>query len=208
MQPERFFESTRGKILTALRGRRGTAFELAEQFGVSPNAVRQQLLVLERDGLVSGHPVRRGKTKPTFEYGLTPKAEEYFPQHYDRMLNAVLREIRAVGGEQAVRALFASIAKRSAGKLKERVGEGPPADRVAGVATMLRERGVEADVELLDGKYVLHEHNCPYAKTVKEHPELCSVIHTMIEDVVPGETRQVESLATGGTECRFEIKAV
>src|SRR6185312_1492197 len=62
MQSDRFFESTRGKILAALRGSRGTAFELAERFGVSANAVRQQLLILERDGLVDGHSVRRGKT--------------------------------------------------------------------------------------------------------------------------------------------------
>lgn len=206
MQPDRFFESTRGKILTALRASRGTAFELAERFGVSPNAVRQQLLILERDGLVAGHPVRRGKTKPTIEYALTPKAEEYFPQQYDRMLNAVLREVRAAGGEQAVRALFDAIAKRSATKLKERVGSLGPDERVAGLATVLRERGVQVDFDLTDGRYVLHEHNCPYSKTVKEHPELCSVIHTMIDEVLPGETKQVESLATGGSECRFEIK--
>lgn len=207
MQPDRFFESTRGKILTTLRGSHGTAFELAERFGVSPNAVRQQLVVLERDGLVAGHPVRRGKTKPTIEYALTPKAEEYFPQHYDRMLNAVLREIREIGGEQAVQALFASIAARSAKKLKDRVGDGTPSEKVAGLAEVLRSRGVRVDYDFVDGRYLLHEHNCPYAKTVKEHPELCSVIHNVIKDVLPGESRQVESLATGGSECRFEIKA-
>ena len=208
MQSERFFESTRGKILAALRGSRGTAFELAERFGVSPNAVRQQILILERDGLVNGHPVRRGKTKPTLEYTLTPKAEEYFPQHYDRMLNAVLREIREAGGVPAVRAVFDSIAKRSASKLKDKVGSLPTDERVAALANVLRGRGVQVDYSLIDGKYVLHEHNCPYAKTVAENPELCSVIHTVIDEVVPGETRQVESLATGGSECRFEIKAV
>jgi predicted ArsR family transcriptional regulator len=208
MQSDRFFESTRGKILAALRGARGTAFELAERFGVSPNAVRQQLLILERDGLVNGHAVRRGKTKPTIEYTLTPKAEEYFPQHYDRMLNAVLREIRAAGGEQAIQAVFDAIGKRSATKLKDRVGTLEPDERVAGLAAVLRERGVAVDYDLRDGRYVLREHNCPYSKTVAENPELCSVIHTMIDEVLPGETRQVESLATGGTECRFEIKAV
>jgi predicted ArsR family transcriptional regulator len=207
MQPDRFFESTRGKILTQLRGSRGTAFELAERFGVSPNAIRQQLVVLERDGLVSGHPVRRGKTKPTIEYALTVKAEEYFPQQYDRMLNAVLREVREIGGEEAVSALFESIAKRSAQKLKDKVGDGPVSERVAGLAEVLRSRGVRVDFDFVDGRYLLHEHNCPYSKTVKENPELCSVIHGVIKEVLPGESRQVESLATGGNECRFEIEA-
>ena len=66
---DRFFESARGKIVAALRERRSaSAFDLAAQFGLSPNAIRQQLVLLERDGLIAGRSVRRGKTKPTVEY--------------------------------------------------------------------------------------------------------------------------------------------
>jgi len=67
MHADRFFATTRGKIVSELR-RRGSASaaELAQAFGLSPNAVRQQLVVLERDGLVAETPVRRGPTKPTF----------------------------------------------------------------------------------------------------------------------------------------------
>ena len=97
---DRFFDSTRGKIVGALRERRSaSAFDLAEQFGLSPNAIRQQLVILERDGLIAGRSVRRGRTKPTVEYSLTQEASRYFPQRYDKMLNAVLREIRTAGGD-------------------------------------------------------------------------------------------------------------
>ena len=96
---DRFFESPRGKIVAALRERRSaSAVDLAALCGVSPNAIRQQLLVLERDGLVRGRSVRRGKTKPTVAFELTLEAERFFPQRYDKMLNAVLREIREDGG--------------------------------------------------------------------------------------------------------------
>src|SRR6202049_4739543 len=114
----RFFESTRGKIVGALRERHAaSAFDLAELFGLSPNAIRQQLVVLERDGLISGRSVRRGKTKPTVEYSLTAEAARYFPQRYDKMLNAVLREIRVAGGDQAVKAVFDRIGKRTADRM-------------------------------------------------------------------------------------------
>src|SRR5947209_17295562 len=115
---DRFFESTRGKIVGALRERRSaSAFDLAAQFGLSANAIRQQLVVLERDGLIAGRSVRRGRTKPTVEYSLTPEADRYFPQRYDKMLNAVLREIRTAGGDEAVKAVFERIGKRSADRL-------------------------------------------------------------------------------------------
>jgi DeoR family suf operon transcriptional repressor len=203
---DRFFDSTRGKIVEALRTRRASsAHDLAEEFGLSPNAIRQQLLILERDGLVVGKSVRRGKTKPTHEYALTALADRYFPQAYDRILNAVLRELRETQGDEAVAKLFEGIGKRAARRVSERV-EGQPVDvRIAEIVASVKAAGVSADVERKGEMIVLHEHNCPYATVVSENPEACSVIHTMLGDVVSRDVKQTESLATGGSECRFEV---
>jgi predicted ArsR family transcriptional regulator len=206
---DRFFDSTRGKIVGALRQRRSaSAFDLADQFGLSPNAIRQQLVILERDGLIAGRSVRRGKTKPTVEYSLTAEAARYFPQRYDKMLNAVLREIRTAGGDDAVKAVFEKIGKRTADRLGPVTAEEPAETRLAQVVSALKASGVEADLRRTEhGTLMLHEHTCPYASVVAEHPEACSAIHTILESVAPGKAQQVESLATGGTECRFEIEA-
>jgi predicted ArsR family transcriptional regulator len=203
---DRFFESTRGKIVGALRERRSaSAFDLAAVFGLSPNAIRQQLVVLERDGMIAGRSVRRGRTKPTVEYSLTAEAERYFPQRYDKMLNAVLREIRDAGGDGAVKAVFERVGRRSAERL-EADGEQPVEVRLETLVTALKSSGVTADLQkTADGTLVLHEHSCPYAAVVAENPECCSAIHTILDAVAPGKSQQVESLATGGTECRFEI---
>ena len=205
---DRFFETTRGKIVGALRERRSaSAFDLAQAFGLSPNAIRQQLVVLERDGLVAGKSVRRGKTKPTVEYSLTPDAERYFPQRYDKMLNAVLREIRDAGGDDAVKAVFERIGRRSAERLKPVVIDLTTEQAMATVVSALRKSGVTAELQHEPGKLILHEHTCPYASVVAEHPEACSAIHQILETVAPGRAEQVESIATGGHECRFEITA-
>ncbi len=206
MHGDRFFDSARGKIVAALRGRPGaSAVDLAHQFGLSANAIRQQFVLLERDGLVAAASVRRGKTKPTVEYRLTPAADKYFPQHYDRMLNAVLREVRASGGDAAVKAIFSSMSRRQSERLKGKIGEQPAAERVAALTTMLRASGVEAEAEATAAGFTIREHNCPYSKTVGEHPEICGVIHAVMQDVVAPDVEQTASLATGGTECRFEI---
>jgi predicted ArsR family transcriptional regulator len=206
---DRFFESTRGKIVGALRERRSaSAFDLAQTFGLSPNAIRQQLVVLERDGLVSGHSVRRGKTKPTVEYSLTLEADRYFPQQYDKMLNAVLREVRASGGSAAVQAIFDRIGERAAERLAPQIDGKPTEERVVSLVASLKAAGVSAGYEKRpDGKFVLHEHTCPYAAVVAENPECCSAIHSILDRVAPGKSAHVESLATGGGECRFEIEA-
>jgi predicted ArsR family transcriptional regulator len=204
---DRFFESTRGKIVGALRERRSaSAFDLAAQFGLSANAIRQQLVVLERDGLIAGRSVRRGRTKPTVEYSLTAAAARYFPQRYDKMLNAVLREIRSAGGDDAVKAVFERIGRRSAERLGKPGDARGAEERLRKVVAALRASGVNAELRRGEkGTLVLHEHACPYASVVAEHPEACSAIHTILESVASGKAQQVESLATGGTECRFEI---
>jgi predicted ArsR family transcriptional regulator len=206
MHGDRFFDTTRGKIVASLRGRRGaSAYDLATEFGVSANAIRQQLVILERDQLVVGRSVRRGKTKPTVEYALTQEAEKYFPQHYDRMLNAVLREIRETGGDAAVQGLFDAMSKRQSERLAKTMAAKPAAERVDLLTTVLRRGGVEAESEQTAAGFTIREHNCPYAKTVTEHPEVCSVIHSVMKDVIGPDIRQTESLATGGGECRFEV---
>ena len=202
---DRFFDSTRGKIVGALRSRgAASAFDLAAEFGVSPNAIRQQLVILERDGLVAGKSVRRGKTKPTHEYSLTNQADRYFPQAYDRMLNAVLREVRSTQGDAAVARIFDAIGKRAVGRVGDVTGKSTP-ERVEAIAANIRTTGVAVEVEAHGDTIVLREHNCPYASVVSEHPECCSVIHTMLDEIVSPDVKQTESLATGGAECRFEV---
>lgn len=208
MQADRFFQSTRGRIVEELRRRKtASAQDLAGHFGLSPNAIRQQLVVLERDGLVLEKSVRRGRTKPTYEFSLTPEGEKLFPQQYDKMLGAVLREVKEQFGDSGVSAVFDGIAKRTVAKAKQRVTASDTQGRVAQLAEVLREGGVVAEYSLIEGGYALHEHNCPYSEVVKEHPEVCSVIHQVLDETVGANHVQTESIATGGSQCRFEVKA-
>jgi predicted ArsR family transcriptional regulator len=206
MHADRFFQTTRGKIVSELR-RRGSASatDLARSFGLSPNAVRQQLMVLERDGLVAETPVRRGPTKPTYEFSLTPEADKLFPQAYDKMLTAVLRELRSQFGTAGVEQVFDGLSRRAIERARLAVTATEPEQRVAQLTEMLRKSGVVAEYSLIDGGFALHEHNCPYSNAAKEHPEVCQVIHHVIDETLGGEHEQTESLAHGGKECRFEL---
>jgi predicted ArsR family transcriptional regulator len=167
--------------------------------------VRQQLTVLERDGLVAETPVRRGPTKPTYEFSLTPEAEKLFPQGYDKMLTAVLRELRSQFGTAGVERIFEGLSRRAIDRARQTVTAADPEQRVAQLTEMLRKSGVVAEYNLVDGGFVLHEHTCPYSSAAKEHPEVCQVIHQVIDETIGGQHEQTESLAHGGRECRFEL---
>jgi predicted ArsR family transcriptional regulator len=206
----RFFQTTRGRIIAELRRRSfATAQELAEHFVISTNAVRQHLTALVEEGLVSEQAARRGPTKPTLEYALTPDADALFPQHYDRLLNAVLREVREQFGDSGVTSVFAGIASRVVQKHGAALTSQSVEQRVENVATILRQRGVEVNVEREgDRTIVLSEHNCPYAQSVAEHPEVCTVVHQLLETAAPGNVVKTSSIADGARACRFEVQSV
>jgi predicted ArsR family transcriptional regulator len=206
MHSDRFFQTTRGKIVSQLR-RRGSASaaDLAQVFGLSPNAVRQQLTLLERDGLVAETSVRRGPTKPTYEFSLTPEADRLFPQAYDKLLTAVLRELRDQLGAPAVKRIFDGLSERAVARARLSVTSDQPEEKVAQLTELLRKSGVVAEYSLIDDGFVLHEHSCPYSNAAKEHPEVCQVIHHVIDETIGGAHTQTESLARGGKECRFEL---
>ncbi len=206
---ERFFQSTRGKIVESL-GRTGgaTAREIAAELGLTPNAVRQQLSTLVMEGLVQTRPTRRGPTKPTLLYHLTQKAERLFPQRTDQLLHLVLSQIADDDGDERINDLFRSIGKRSAEKFRSRLEGKDYAGKVHELAAILREQGVIADVEQrADGKLVLREHNCPFAGSVRNHPEVCTLIHTVMDELLPGEQNHTTSFAKGDDVCTFELTA-
>ena len=128
---KRFFETTRGRIVTLLRGTTKTVNELARQLELSDNAVRAHLLSLERDGLIKQSGIQRGTRKPHLAYSLTEEAEQLFPKAYDVLLNqliAVLKErLSPLALEEVLREVGRSLARTEAanqtnGDMDSRIG--------------------------------------------------------------------------------------
>src|SRR5919112_6099141 len=91
---KRFFDSTRGQIVTMLLAATCTVDELAGKLNLTDNAVRAHLATLERDGLVRQSGLRRGPRKPHFTYVLTEEADKLFPKAYDALLNQLISVLK------------------------------------------------------------------------------------------------------------------
>ena len=138
MVDKRFFESTRGQIVTILRSSPCTVDELSAKLELTDNAVRAHLLTLERDGLVRQSGLRRGPRKPHFTYVLTTEGDALFPKAYDALLNQLIavlktrldqREIEDVLREVG-RAIAADAADGRGGRVAGGVSDGEGRDRL------------------------------------------------------------------------------
>src|ERR1043165_6962204 len=111
---ERFFESTRGRIVSLLRGTTATVNDLTEQLGLTDNAVRAHLLSLERDGLIRQSGMQPGFRKPHVTYALTPDAEQFFPKSYGVLLDLILLVISRQLSPKELSAAMREVGKRVA----------------------------------------------------------------------------------------------
>src|SRR5215472_8013794 len=113
---QRFFASTRGRIIMLLRRNSQTVDELAEILNLTDNAVRAHLATLERDGFVRQMGERRGSGKPAFVYALTPGAEQLFPKAYGPILRQLLDVMSEEMPVDDVEALMQKTGRRLAGQ--------------------------------------------------------------------------------------------
>lgn len=199
---ERFFESTRGKIVLRLRNSQQTVNELAEFLNVSDNAVRAHLAALERDRLVMQNGIVRGYRKPHFVYTLTEEANNLFPKSYDSLLNRVLDQVKLRLSPAAIREILHDVGKSFGfGSDNKRTEKQKLDDAVDALA----ELGGAAVIEQTDGHTYIRSEACPFGETVKEHPDVCHVAEAMLTDII-GKPVTEKCDRTGAPKCRFEVK--
>jgi predicted ArsR family transcriptional regulator len=181
---ERFFESTRGRIVMLLRRSGRTVEELANSQGLTDNGVRAHLAVLERDGIVRQRgSVRRGSGggKPAYIYELTPKAEDLFTKAYEPTLRRLLDVLAERMGPEDTDALLRAVGRGLAeGKT---IPTGGTRARLEVAVAVLNELGGLAQLEERDGAYVIQGYSCPLAALTPDHPEVCRMAETLVSEV-------------------------
>ncbi|HEX6537239.1 MAG TPA: ArsR family transcriptional regulator [Gemmatimonadaceae bacterium] len=202
---QKFYESTRGRIVALLRRASLTVDQIAGTLGLTGNAVRAHLATLERDGVVEQRVAKRGGVgKPAYAYSITEDAERLFSRAYVPILAQLLDALGEHMSRQELDALMQSVGHRLAAA--QHIPAGSPRERVATAARLLNDLGGITDVEERDGALRIRGYACPLGAAVRGHPEVCGAVETMLSDVVGAPVR--ERCERGDRpKCCFEIAA-
>lgn len=201
---ERFFDSTRGRIVALLRGTTKTVNELVEEIELTDNAVRAHLLTLERDGIVRQSGVQRGFRKPHYAYELTPEAENLFPKAYDALLNQLITVLKARLTAKALEKVLREVGNSIAARQTSNQDDSDLESRLQKALHVLGTLGGAAQIEKEGGTFYIRSAACPFAATVTEHPEVCRLAETLVAEIV-GERVQEQCNKGKPPQCRFEI---
>ncbi len=198
-------ETTRGRVVTALRRGERSVEELARLLRLTDNAVRAHLATLLREGVVRIVGVRRDGSvgKPATVYSVAEKGSALFSSAYSPLLSALLAELGQCLPPPQLEAILRSAGRRMAPPVSARA---TLAERARASAAFLIGLGAEADlVETAEG-YEIRGYGCPLSDVVSECPVTCGAVEELLSDVTGTAVRE-QCDRTGTPRCRFLIPA-
>jgi predicted ArsR family transcriptional regulator len=175
---------------------------LATSLGISRNAAHQQVIALEREGLIERDAAIRTKGRPSQGYRLSDAGSARFPRQYALLARQLLEELSRYLGPAELRQAMERIGTSLADSLRADIGPESP-ERIA---ALMRDLGYEsATVEGLDGTEI-EAHNCVFHDLAFADQTICEVDLSLLRSLSGKEVEHRRCMARGERSCRFGFK--
>jgi predicted ArsR family transcriptional regulator len=197
--------STRMEILELLRRKSLAAESISAELGITPNAVRQHLANLERDGLVRSEPQRAKRGRPALLFSLTERADAVFPKRYGQLASMVLQEVREIGGDQMLDEIFRRLAERHAAEIEPQLNGNFDA-RLKKVVAWIGRAGTLAEAQPAEEGVRVIIHNCPFRATALKFPQVCTITPHLLAQLLDVPVSQEKSIHRRDPYCSFVVQ--
>jgi predicted ArsR family transcriptional regulator len=187
-----------------------TIAELAERLGMSGEAVRQQLVQLQRDGWVESiaerAPAARAEAgRPPARFRLTSSGDHLFPKSYDALAVTLLDAVTGELGKPAFEKVLAAIAEGRVREWEPRMRGLALPERVQALKAVYGEGDPYMEVEKVRGGFRLIERNCPFLNVATQRPALCSTTVFALSRLLGARVVREERFQHGHGRCVFRV---
>jgi predicted ArsR family transcriptional regulator len=201
---------TRRAIIHLLLEGPVTAGQIGERLGISAAGVRRHLdaLIDAGDAQASAAAAwqHNGRGRPAKRYRLTAAGRAKLGHTYDDLAVAAIRQLREIGGEDAVR----TFARRRMDTILAGVTEGPggvaeTADRVADALTRAGYATTTAPVDGPIHGVQICQHHCPVSHVAEEFPELCETESEAFAEILGTHVQRLATIVNGDCACTTHV---
>jgi len=180
--------SAQERVIRLLAGGARTVEQLAAGLGITPNAVRAQLALLRREGVVEEAGRARGPRRPSVIYQLRKGAEVRLSRAYPLAFAGLIRTAAERLRPSAFAELLRAAGRRMAAAFLP--GSGGAAERAAAAASAFEKLGSRAQLTRRGGKFLLSGDACPLGEAVAAEPRTCTAMAAMLEQMTGLEVRE------------------
>jgi predicted ArsR family transcriptional regulator len=199
---DRFLSTTRGQIVAELRRGHRTVEELRIALGITDNAVRAHIAILESDGIVRQGATKPSGRRPAVLYELTEHAERSFSRAYMPVLTRLVDALSERMPTEDLELLLRDVGERLA--REEQQLSGNLRQRVEAAAEVLTGLGGLAEVHEVSDGFEIRGLSCPLADAVRSHPATCHAAQGLISELVRAPVIE-RCDKEGRPRCRFAI---
>ena len=204
-------DSRRAILLALKREGPSTIAYLAAELQLTGEAVRQQLLQLQREGWIEAKIAReqeRGRTgRPATRYNLTEAGDHLFPKNYDLLNVAMLDAVVGELGPDAATRVLKRVADERVNAAEAQVRGRSLAERVEALKSLYFESDPYMQVETAPDGFYLVERNCPFYNTAMRRPILCNVSVNALTRLLGVRVERDERFQHGDGRCVFHVHA-
>ena len=200
---------SRRAILVALKQRgAATIAQLADWLDLTGEAVRQQLLQLQRDGWVESKIERADRVKtgrPATTYRLSEAGDHLFPKHYDNLTVNMIDAISQDFGPETVRKVLGRMTDDRVAMFEPQLRGMSLQEKIAALKNWYLEDDPYMETEAANGQYRLVERNCPFLNTALRRPSLCSISVNALTRILGYRVIREEKFQNGDGRCIFRV---
>jgi predicted ArsR family transcriptional regulator len=191
-----------------------TAGQIGERLGLSAAGVRRHLDALIDMGeaeSVPGAPWQQaGRGRPAKRFRLTATGRAKLDHSYDDLASAAMRQLRQIGGEEAVRSfarqrIDAILSGVEAADSDADEDIEATAERIAGA---LSKAGYVATTTQVGGPIhgvQICQHHCPVSHVAEEFPELCETERQAMAEVLGTHVQRLATIVNGDCACTTHV---
>jgi predicted ArsR family transcriptional regulator len=188
-----------------------TIAQLAAELQLTGEAVRQQLLQLQREGWIEAKITRaleRGRTgRPATSYCLTEAGDHLFPKHYDALNVAMIDAVSEELGADALKRVLERISNDKVAITEPAIRSLPLPARMQALKDWYLKDDPHMSLEQVEDGFRLIERNCPFINTAMNRPALCSVSVNALTKVLGVRVAREEKFQNGDGRCVFRVYA-
>lgn len=200
---------SRQTLLHALKqAGNASAGELAETLGLTREATRQQLLLLQQQGLVESRQRRQsGAGRPALMFSLTGQGEHLFPKHYDRMTVILVDTVTEELGTEQLSRLLSAVTDKQVAEWQDKLKHKSLKEKLLALKDFYFEDDPYTRVVEDENGLWLIEQNCPFLNLAVKRPALCSVTVSTLTRLLGVRVAREKRFQNGDGQCAFHVLA-
>lgn len=193
-----------------------SASEIGSRLGLSAAGVRRHIdaLIEQGEAAVASQSSwrQRGPGRPAKLFQLTPAGRAQLTHDYDDLAGAAMRQLRDIGGDEAV----AVLARK---RIDAIIGSAAAPDSVSAdlseddrlqaiaqnIADALTGAGYVASTRTVGSGVQICQHHCPVSHVAAEFPELCEAEREAFQSLLGTHIQQLATIANGDSVCTTHV---